>query len=418
MTKKTFSSSKEKVVGVLPFAFDEGDAGVSSGIPTTIHLIPVGQWDHDLYGPILITASDIREFEQNFNMNVRKGVFITAGHEGFQELPAVGWITKVESRADGLWGDVDWNDMGKEALSDKQFKFYSPEFYRDYEDPQNHQLYRNVMTGGALTKSPYFKELEALVMSDKIAITKTKHSENTMDLATLLAKKMEELTAEEQAFIKANSASLTDAQKAEYTAIIDAPAETTETAEEKTAREAKEAGDANEAAGLNRDGSQKETHSEGVKKMVQISASELAALTAKADQGHEAFKELEKTKLAGAVSALTFSATNKTGTFLPKDASEVSKFMETLNAAQRTSFSALMAKIPKTTQELFAEKGVGAAAVEGTGLAEVEAKIAAKQKENPKLKYSDALKEVMSENEGLEQRYDEGLTPVGKAVKA
>ena len=41
----------------------------------------------------------------------------------------------------------------------------------------------------------------------------------------------------------------------------------------------------------------------------------------------------------------------------------------------------------------------------------VEEKVDAKLKANPKQSYSDALKEVMSENEGLEQRYDEGLTP-------
>jgi hypothetical protein len=34
------------------------------------------------------------------------------------------------------------------------------------------------------------------------------------------------------------------------------------------------------------------------------------------------------------------------------------------------------------------------------------------------MKYSDALKEVMAENKGLEERYDAGLPSARKAVKA
>jgi hypothetical protein len=229
--------ASDKFIGVFPFQFDEeaGESGVAE-IPDTIHLIPIGQWQHDAYGPITITASDIREFVQNFNAGIRKGVPITAGHEGMMELPAVGWIQKVEARDDGLWGTVSWTELGEEALEDRQYKFFSPEFYRDYEDPQDHQIYRNVITGGALTKAPYFKELEAVVFSEKIL--KTNFNEKTMTIAEILAKKMEELSDEEKTFIKEHASELTEEQKTAYTSIIEEPK--AETEEEKTAREAKE----------------------------------------------------------------------------------------------------------------------------------------------------------------------------------
>ena len=418
--KMTESKKKasDKFIGVFPFQFDEesSDSGVAA-IPDTIHLIPVGQWEHDLYGPIIITASDIREFAQNFNAGIRKGVFITAGHEGMLELPAVGWITKVEGRDDGLWGTVSWNELGEEMLGDRQYKFFSPEFYRDYEDPQDHQLYRNVITGGALTKAPYFKELEAVVFSEK-KLKKQFNENTTMTIQELLAKKMEELSDEEKAFIKEHASELTDEQKTAYTSIIDEPK--TETEEEKTAREAKEKadkeaadakvaaeaeekakGDANEAAGLNRDGSAKVEASE---KKVQISASELQMLRNKADEGAKAFAELQKAKLDTAISTLTFSETNKVGKFLPKSKDTLRAFMETLNDAQRTSFAALLAELPKT--EIFTEKGVDAKAVEGTVQAEVEAKVNAKMSANKEMKYSDALRQVFAENSGLTERYN------------
>lgn len=422
MTKKTAEEQKGQMfVGVFPFQFAETqDKEVV--IPTTIHLIPIGQWDHDLYGPIMINNADIREFAQNFNAGIRKGVFITAGHEGYEELPANGWVTSVEVRDDGLWGNVEWNKLGKETLSDKQYKYFSPEFYRDYEDPQTHQIYRNVLTGGALTKSPYFKELEAVVFSDKkLQKQFSTNNNDTMNLKDLLAKDKATLTAEEKAFIKSNAAELTDAEKVSHADVI-AEEVKTETEEEKTAREAeaKKIGDENEAKGLNRDGSAK-TVDEAAKlsEKVFITAGELAILRQKADAGAEAFKELEKNKLEVAVGAMIFSETNKTGKFLPKDQGTLKSFMETLNPAQRASFAGLIAHLPASDK--FKEVGSDSAVLDGTALAEVnskvDAKIAASEKAGKPMKYSDALKEVMSENEGLEERYDREL-PSGRKAQA
>lgn len=414
MTKEFSTSIVQRkgkgMKAILPFEFD--DAGEDSvAIPAKIHLIPIGQWEHDLYGPIIINAADIREYLQNFNAGIRKGVFITAGHEGFDEKPACGWIKEVESRDTGLWGTVDWTNLGKETLSDKQYKFFSPEMYRDYEDPETHQFYRNVLTGGALTKSPYFKELESIVFSDKNIKNNFDNKNNNMTKTLEEILKVEDvatLTDEEKAVLKENEADLTDEQKTKFAPALEVKAPE-ETAEEKTAREEKEKGDANEAAGLNRDGSKIEASE---KKMVQISASELAILTEKANKGADAFKELTESKLKASVDALIFSETNKTGTFLPKSKDNLRAFMETLNDAQKAKFSALLKDLPKT--QIFNELGVKTGA-EGTALAEVEAKIAEKMKANDKLKYADALKQVMAENEGLEQRYSEELPTAKKA---
>lgn len=411
----------DKYRGVFPLQFSQGgEADGAKAIPDTIQLIPIGQWEHDAYGPILITAGDIREFAQNFNAAIRKGVFITAGHEGFAELPAVGWITRVEVRDTGLWGDVEWNELGKGTLADKQYKFFSPEFYRDYEDPQTHQIYRNVLIGGALTKSPYFKELEAIVFSEKKLANKFN---NTMNLKDILAKKIEDLSVEEQAFVKEHKAELTDEQKTALTSIIDV-----ETAEEKEAREAKEAADratsdakakedANVAAGLNADGSAKVNASENKgSRMIQMSETEAALLRKQADEGAQAFKELSLGKLNAAVDVLMFSESNKTGRFLPKAKDKVRAFIEKMTDAQRLSFSDLLKDL--ADPQKFTEQGVGAKAADGTAQAELDTKVNAKMTANPKMKYSDALKAVMAENKGLEERYDSELPSARKSVKA
>lgn len=431
MTRTLTAEQKKKMLsekyrGIFPLEFTAGKKAESGdAIPDTIQLIPIGQWDHDMYGPILITNADIREFAQNFNAGIRKGVFITAGHEGFEELPAQGWITKVEVRDTGLWGLVEWNDIGRNTLSDKQFKFFSPEFYRDYEDPQTHQLYRNVLIGGALTKSPYFKELEAIVFSEQKYKKTFNNKNNDMNLKDLVAKKIEDLSTEEQAFIKEHKAELTDEQKTALTSIIDI-----ETTEEKEAREKKASDDksaadkkatedANVAAGLNPDGS-KITASDKGGKMIQMSELEHNILVKKANEGAQAFKELEEGKLNTAVKALIFSETNKAGKFLPKGEAKVHAFMAKLDAEMRKAFSEVLAEVAQS--EKFNEVGHGTGVSDGTAQAEVEAKInlklTASEKAGKPMKYADALKEVMAENKGLEERYDSELPSARKSVKA
>jgi len=427
---KTFKKSKpnDKFVGVIPFEFDDGDKGEDDkvAVPNVIHLIPIGEWAHNVYGPIIINNSDIREFAQNFNAEIRKGVYITAGHEGFEELPAVGWIKKVEMRDDGLWGEVEWNEYGMEALQDKQWKFFSPELCRDYEDPETHDLYRNVLTGGALTKSPYFKELTAIVFSDK-NISNNFNQTMPKTLEEVLALDVTTLTDEDKKVLKDNADKLTEEQKVTYADVIKVEEAPAETEEEKKTREDKEA--ENIAAGLNADGTPKEEEpapAEVVEPVVEtpvvetekiemsekngiVSMSKMAfsLLEKKANEGAQAFKELEASKLESAVASLTFSDSNKSGRFLPKSKDNLRAFMGKLNADQKKAFSDLIASLPKN--QVFSEEGDGGKEVDASVETEVEAKVNEVMKANDKLSYSEALKQVMSENAGLEEKYDRSL---------
>lgn len=410
LAEKTKQASRMHV-GVFPLEFDDAsDTDDLVSLPSSIHLIPIGAWNHDMYGPIVIDSGDIREFVQNFNQGIRKGVYITAGHEGFEELPAVGWLSKVEARADGLWGDVDWNDLGEEILSDKQYKFFSPEFFRDYEDPQTHAIYRNVLTGGALTKSPYFKELEAVVFSDK-RITK-QFNENTMDLASILAKDIATLTAEEKAFVKENEAQLTEEQKVTHAELITVEAPVVVepdvvapvvVADPATVVEPAPVVVVEPAPAVVEPDVPADVQVQASDKKVMVSASELASMKA------DALKFREQSMTAD-VANLMFTESNKAGRFLPKSEKTVRAFMESLNAVQRTAFSVLVAELPDS--KMFTELG-GAEVTDGTATAEVDAKVNAKisasEKEGKTLEYASALKAVFAENTELATRYSSEL---------
>lgn len=40
--------------------------------------------------------------------------------------PAAGWISRMEARADGIWGHVEWTPSAARAISEKEYRFLSP----------------------------------------------------------------------------------------------------------------------------------------------------------------------------------------------------------------------------------------------------------------------------------------------------
>lgn len=43
-----------------------------------------------------------------------------------QPAPAVGWVVELEARADGIWGRVEWNAAGSEAVASRAYRALSP----------------------------------------------------------------------------------------------------------------------------------------------------------------------------------------------------------------------------------------------------------------------------------------------------
>lgn len=74
-----------------------------------------------------------------------------------ERAPAAGWITALESRADGIWGRVDWTGPGSAAVAAREYRFFSPSFHFD---PDTRRVTR--ILGGALVNRPALPQLPAL----------------------------------------------------------------------------------------------------------------------------------------------------------------------------------------------------------------------------------------------------------------
>lgn len=395
--------------------FEEGKA------PEEIQVLMCGKWNHPFYGPIIIEPQDIAQFKMNFDAGVRRDIPITEGHETMDEKPAIGWFKElIDKGTEGLWAVMEWTEKGKTLLSDKAYKYFSPEFYTEYEDPETREIYEDVLVGGALTNKPYFKKMKAVVLSEKM-LNNNYLIFSDMDLQAILAKKVEELSAEEIAFLKENKEGLTAEQLATFGSVLEEKEEKGKEGEGKEGEgkeeEGKEGegkeGEGKEEEGKDGEGKGGEGEGEGEggepnkasekAGMVQISAAELSALRNMANKGAKAFDEMRKEGIKNEAKALVFSEQNSNGRIMPKHETKVFSFMLGLTEAQRKEFAEIVKEIPAS--KLFGETGSNRVA-EGSAAAEVEAKCKKLMSENKGMTYADAVRRLMSEDKALAERYE------------
>jgi len=392
-----------------------------------IKIIPVGEWDHPQYGKIKITEKDIAEFVKNFNDGVRNDIPITEGHANPGETkPAIGWFKKLINKGrDGLWAVVEWTNKGRQLIQDKAYKYFSPEFYTIYEDPETHKIRKNVLVGGALVNKPYFKELPAIVLSEE---TLNQNNNNNMNLMDVIIKTPESLTDEEKAFLKEHKDELSEEAKIIFASVLDEQpeqTETTETEEPKTeepkaeeqktetpatetqatetpktetpAQEAPAQETTEKVASEKIEASEKITADEG---NVLIDKKTLKLLEEKAEQGVRAMEELRRQRLETFAESLTFSEHNANGVFLPKSKNKVMNFIMSLSEPQIEQFKELVSELPKVN--LFGEIGSDSA-ISISAEEQLDKLVKAKMSES-NLSYTLALQQVLAEHPEIAEK--------------
>ena len=100
-----------------------------------IHLVPKGEFPHPSGVLQVIDQAACERMVKNFSTEACAanfpGVLIDFDH--FSHSPdkpseAAGWITRTESRPDGVWGAVRWSNKGKAAVEGGEYRLVSPVF--------------------------------------------------------------------------------------------------------------------------------------------------------------------------------------------------------------------------------------------------------------------------------------------------
>ena len=144
-----------------------GTINLSEGLPHIIEIARVAEGDHPSYGKLKITQEHLESMEKNFNSKVT-GVDL-AVNEDHRKNEAFGWFKDIFLSFDKqtLYGQIRWNTKGIQALSEKEYRYFSPEFRFSYVHPHSGIEYGPTLLGGALTNYPFLKMEAITELSNK-----------------------------------------------------------------------------------------------------------------------------------------------------------------------------------------------------------------------------------------------------------
>jgi len=188
----------------------------SEGLPHIIEIARVAEGEHPSYGHLKITKEHLLSMKNNFKSDAA-GVDL-AVNEDHRKNEAFGWFKDVFLSFDEsvLYGQVQWNRKGVQALSEKEYRYFSPEFRFNYKHPHTGIEHGPTLLGGALTNYPFLK-MEAIVELNVKQEKQTKevkmenktielsvHNEQIVDLNNKLTTANTELTAKNDEIVSLN----------------------------------------------------------------------------------------------------------------------------------------------------------------------------------------------------------------------
>lgn len=140
---------------------------LTENLPHIIELARVVSGYHASYGKVELTKDMLKSFEHNFNEGV-VGVDLMIDYD-HEQRGAAGWVKSVFTSYDGsvLFGAVNWTPKGALALSDREFRYFSPEFTSNYVHPHTGVAHGHTLLGGGLVNRPFLKMDAIVACSEK-----------------------------------------------------------------------------------------------------------------------------------------------------------------------------------------------------------------------------------------------------------
>lgn len=138
-----------------------------------IQASPFAEFEHPIYGDVKVTPELVSQMKANFDANVYgQDVPLTYEHFGMDSakgFKAAGWLKDIEVRDDGMYWFVAFTQEAAEEIAQGAWRYFSPEWYDVWRDPESGMAYTYVVAGGALTNQPFFKGMQPLNFSTLVA---------------------------------------------------------------------------------------------------------------------------------------------------------------------------------------------------------------------------------------------------------
>ena len=118
---------------------DSGDAATS-----WIMAVPMGTYQHPTYGEINFTPNKVQNMAHNIQNKIREQQLDVDYDHKAQDGRAAGWITGASALDDGLYVQVEWTNAAKNAIANKEYKYFSPEYQDKWKHPKTGTFTRRV----------------------------------------------------------------------------------------------------------------------------------------------------------------------------------------------------------------------------------------------------------------------------------
>jgi len=148
------------------------------------------------------------------------GILIDQEHFSYDKTKsseAYGWIKQIENRVDGIWGKIDWTDVGDSAVKSGRYRFVSPVWLpTQVEKISNRKIRPLQLDTAALTNTPNLKGMVPLSNRDALSFADNPETKNKgTKMKSVAAKLGLSAEASEEAILGAVEAIMNRATTAE-----------------------------------------------------------------------------------------------------------------------------------------------------------------------------------------------------------
>lgn len=149
---------------------DLSDITLNEDNTSEIQAMKVGKFRHSLYGTLNFTEQRLRRFADNVNNRIR-GIDLDIDYDHKTDPAkgnkAAGWVRSAKvDNGDRLTLSVEWTEEGANAIRKKEYRYFSPSFVDEWEDPETGKKFKDVLFGGGITNRPFLKGMEPLTLSE------------------------------------------------------------------------------------------------------------------------------------------------------------------------------------------------------------------------------------------------------------
>lgn len=135
------------------------------GKDSWIQIMKTGKFQHPVYGEMEITQSDLQQFKENFDANIR-GIKLFADVNHDDNHAAVAEFKELRVETGKLMALMEWNAKGEQLIKSGEYRYFSPEFAFTYTDAETGKKYKDVLLGGGITNRPFLKGMDPIELSE------------------------------------------------------------------------------------------------------------------------------------------------------------------------------------------------------------------------------------------------------------